>query len=173
MYSEGPCRNASRSQSRLHIIFRPCICPIGFQPTKHDNRDSTCVCDSRLSPYFNDANNNCHVRTKSLARHGDFWIGFINNAENSSGFLIYLYCHLDYCLPSTSSVYINLNPFNGSDAQCANNHSGLLCSFCQPGLSLSLGSSRCILCSESWYKSYMLTILITIVAGILLVVLLY
>ena len=177
LYPEGPCRSASRSQSRLHIVFQPCTCPIGFQPTKYDNNDCICVCDSRLSPYFSDTDNNCNIQTKSLARHGNFWIGFINDTtegKNSSGFLIYPYCPLDYCLPPTSNVYINLNLVSGADVQCANRRSGLLCSLCQPGLSLSLGSSQCMLCSKSWYKSYMPVILITLtmVGGILLVVLL-
>ena len=125
---------------------------------------------SLLSPYFSEADNNCDIQTKSLVRHGDFWIGF--NNKNVSGFLIYPYCPLNYCLPSTSNVNINLNLVNGSDAQCANNRSGLLCSLCQPGLSLSLGSSRCIPCSRSWYTSYVPIILITMIAGILLVVVL-
>ena len=177
MYADGPCRNASRSQRRVYVVFQPCICPIGFQPTKDDNTDCVCACDSRLNPYFNEfeGDNNCNIQTESLARHSNFWIGFINNSakdENSSGFLIYPYCPLDYCLPPTSNVHINLNLVNGADAQCANNRSGLLCALCQPGLSLSLGSSRCIPCSKAWYKGCVPVILITIIAGIFLVVLL-
>ena len=168
LYPEGPCRNASRSQSRVQVIFQSCTCPIGFQPRKYDSQDCLCICNSRLSPYFSEADNNCDIQTESLARHGNFWIGF--NNENISGFLIYPYCPLDYCLPSTSNVNINLNLHNGSDALCANNRSGLLCSLCQPGLSLSLGSSRCIPCSRLWYTSYVPVILITMIAGILLVV---
>ena len=170
LYPEGPCRNASRSQSSVQVIFQSCTCPIGFQPRKYDSQDCLCICNSRLSPYFSEADNNCDIQTESLARHGNFWIGF--NNENISGFLIYPYCPLDYCLPSTSNVNINLNLDNGSDAQCANNRSGLLCSLCRPGLSLSLGSSRCIPCSRLWYTSYVPIILITMIAGILLVVVL-
>ena len=32
LYSEGPCRNSSRTQRRVDVAFLPCSCPIGFQP---------------------------------------------------------------------------------------------------------------------------------------------
>ena len=174
LYAEGPCRNAERSQSRVLVTFQLCTCPIGFQPN-YETNDCVCVCDSRLSPYFTEPDNNCNIQTESLIRRGTAWTTFIddsNRYHNSSGFLIYPYCPLDYCLPPTSSVHINLNRVDGADAQCANNRSGLLCSLCQPSLSLSYGSSRCISCSKTWYKGYVPVVLITMVAGILLVVLL-
>ena len=171
LYADGPCRNASKSQRRVHIAFQTCTCPIGFEP-KNVNNDCICVCDSRLSPYFTEADNNCNVQTQSLTRHGNIWIGFFNDTgkdHNCSGFLIYPYCPLDYCLPPTSNVHINFNILNGCDAQCANNRSGLLCSLCQPGLSLSLGSSRCMSCSDSWQINFAMTLLAAILAGVLLV----
>ena len=171
LYAEGPCRNATRSQNRVHIVFEHCTCPIGFQ-TKEENNDCTCVCDLRLSPYFTDVENNCNFQTESLTRRGNFWITFINYTDSSSGFLFYPYCPLDYCLPLTVDVHIDLNLANGADAQCAKNRSGLLCAQCQPGLSLSYGSSRCISCSRTWYKGFVPVVLITLVAGILLVALL-
>ena len=151
LYPEGPCRNANGSLSRVRVHFTPCRCPIGFQ-NKQSRDDCVCVCDVRLSPYFSEAANNCNRKTESLTREGNFWIDFINGTNGSSGFLKHPYCPLDYCLPPTSKVYIKLNLANGSDAQCANNRSGLLCSLCQPDLSLSLGSSRCVPCSKMQYK---------------------
>ena len=177
LYPEGPCRNASRSQSRMHVAFLNCTCPIGFQPTKDSNDDCICVCDPHLSPYFTEQDNNCNVQTESLVRHGNFWISYINTStseeeysENSSKFLIYPYCPLGYCLPPNSDVHINLNIPDGADAQCADNRSGLLCSLCQPGLSLSHGNSRCIPCSKTWYKGFVPVLVISAVVGILLVV---
>ena len=178
LYAEGPCRNASRSQSRVHVVFLPCTCPIGFQPTRYDSNICNCVCDPHLSPYLTEGDNNCNIHTESLARHGNFWIGFINdgtsleNSDNSSKFIIYPYCPLDYCLSSNSDVHINFNLANGADAQCANNRSGLLCALCQPGLSLSHGSSRCIRCTKTWYKGFVPILLLSILAGVLLVALL-
>ena len=117
----------------------------------------------RLSPYFTEAANNCNRKTESLTREGNFWIDFINGTNGSSGFLKHPYCPLDYCLPPTSKIYINLNLANGSDAQCANNRSGLLCSLCHPDLSLSLGSSRCVPCSKMQYKGYFPVISIALI----------
>ena len=168
LYPEGPCRNANGSLSRVRVNFTRCWCPIGFQ-NKQSRDDCICVCDVRLSPYFTEAANNCNRKTGSLIREGNFWIDFINGTNGSSGFLKHPYCPLDYCLPPTSKVYINLNLANGSDAQCANNRSGLLCSLCQPDLSLSLGSSRCVPCSKMQYKGYLPVILIALIAGIFLV----
>ena len=137
---------------------------------------SACVCDSRLSPYFTDEEKS---ETESLTRHGTVWATFINNSycnngscHDSSGFLIYPYCPLDYCLPPTSNIHINFNRIDGADAQCANNRSGLLCSLCQPGFSLSHGSSRCIPCSKAWYSRFLVGLAVTLVIGILLVTLL-
>ena len=168
LYPEGPCRNAKGSLSRVRVNFTRCRCPIGFQ-NKKSRDDCVCVCDVRLSPYFTEAANNCNRKTESLIRKGNFWIDFINGTNSSSGFLKHPYCPLDYCLPPTSKVYINLNLANGSDAQCANNRSGLLCSLCQPDLSLSLGSSRCVPCSKMQYKGYLPVISIALIAGIFLV----
>ena len=178
LYAEGPCKNTSRSQRRVYIVFQPCTCPTGFQQKFKDN-DCVCTCDSRLTPYFTEADNNCEFQNESLARHGNFWIGYINHSRstsdkdigsvNSSGFLIYPYCPLDYCLPPNSDVHINLNALNGADAQCASNRSGLLCSHRQPGHSLSLGSSRCIPCSKEWYKEFVPILATFMLAGILLV----
>ena len=36
------------------------------------------------------------------------------------------------------------------DSQCNYNHSGILCGACQPGLSLALGSERCLPCSNKY-----------------------
>ena len=173
LYAEGPCRNVSRSQRRVNVTLLNCTCPPGFQP-KHVEISCECVCDSRLSPYITD--NDCNYPTESLTRKGNYWItciSFINDSCNStSGFLIYSHCPLDYCLPSHSNVQINLNMVNSSDAQCANNRSGMLCGACQPGLSLSLGNSRCINCSETWYKQFVAIVIVCLLAGIVLITLL-
>ena len=71
---------------------------------------------------------------------------------------------MDYCLPHSSHLNL-LHP----DLQCQFNRTGILCSQCQHSLSMVLGSSRCIHCTDM----YILISMIVIVAGIALVVLLY
>ncbi len=96
------------------------------------------------------------------------WISYINDT-NLTGYLVYPNCPFDYCL--SSSPPIDLNQPHGADAQCAFNRSSLLCGSCQPGLSLSLGSSRCLSCSSYWSALLVITIA-AILAGIALVSLL-
>ena len=85
----------------------------------------------------------------------------VNSSENSlSGYVIYPFCPQGYCYPPDTPVNINLNIPNGEDAQCAHNHSGVLCGGCKTGLSLSLGSSYCMQCSIHWQA-----VMVAILAG--------
>ena len=172
LYAEGPCRNVSWSQKIVNVSFKPCRCPIGFQPQPKKDR-CVCICDQKLSRYFTQSN--CVYQTETLTRDGNFWIDFVNathSNDSKSGFLIYAHCPFGYCLPQYPNVKINLNIDNGADAQCADNRSGLLCGSCRPGLSLSLGSSRCISCTGGWIKGVLPIVIASIVAGLILVILL-
>ena len=71
---------------------------------------------------------------------------------------------MDYCLPHSSHLNLH-NP----DLQCQFNRTGILCSQCQHSLSIVFGSSRCIHCTNI----HILITIIVILAGIVLVVLLY
>ena len=71
---------------------------------------------------------------------------------------------MDYCLPYSSNVNL-LYP----DLQCQFNRTGILCSQCQRHLSMVFGSSRCMKCTNV----HILIAIVVIVAGIVLVVLLY
>ena len=171
LYANGPCKNAGRSQSRVTIEFLNCTCPIGFQPKVLDEKNNCeCVCDSKLSPFITDPN--CNPTNKTVMKNGNFWIAYLNGSDalGHYNYLIYSHCPLDYCHSSDSKVQINLSVANGSDMQCANNRSGLLCGLCQPGLNPSLGSSRCISCSKK--KDFVLFLIVLVVAGLALVALL-
>ena len=144
LYSDKDA-NMSQTLRYITINFMPCSCPIGFQPKSDKGTINICecVCDLQLHRYFIKC-------TRSLTREGSFWINLlINDTTNSSGCLVHHHCPLDYCLPPESTVAINLNIPNGADAQCARivqeNYGA-----CQSGLSLSLGSTHCISCSNSW-----------------------
>ena len=65
-----------------------------------------------------------------------------------------------------------MNIPNGTDAQCVRHRSGTLCGTCQPGFSLSIGSSHCIKCSEKWPIVLAVILVVSIIAGIGLVILL-
>ena len=71
---------------------------------------------------------------------------------------------MDYCLPYSTNVNL-LYP----DLQCQFKRTGMLCSQCQHPLSMIFGSSRCMKCTNI----HILITIIVLVAGIVLVVLLY
>ena len=158
LYADGPCKDIGMSQSCLEVQFLPCdYCPICFKVAQSS---CDCDCDPDLYPKYVIS---CSMETESVLRKDNVWISFINTSRQQ-GFVIYPNCPFDYCFHEP--IYINLNTPNGADAQCAFNHSGKLCGACQNGLSLSLGSSHCVACSNQW-----LALLIPFaVAGIALVV---
>ena len=125
--------------------------------------------------------NECHNDIKQHAGHcdsytGSFtktsqsraWISYINDTGSLTGFLVYSNCPYDYC--NSLPLSINLNEPDGADAHCAFNHSSLLCGSCQPGLSLSLGSSLCISCPSHWPALLIAVTIAGVIAGIALVV---
>ena len=163
IYAEGPCKDAKLSKRVVSIEFSPCSCPIGFQPKKETENQCECMCDSKLIPYTKD----CNPQNETLRREGNVWISFIKSSTND--YLVYPHCPLDYCKPSSSSVFINLNLPNGADAQCTDHRTGILCGMCEFGFSLSLGSSNCIQCPSYWPAMFVVLTLAAVVSGMLLV----
>ena len=162
--SDGPCKDADSSKLTYYIQFQPCECPIGFQLSKTSQSNCTCDCHRNISRYVT-----CDIHRESFVRKytSNVWISY----DNSSGYLVYLNCPYDYCKP-LNSTSVNLNQPNGADAQCAFNRSSLLCGSCEPGLSLSLGSSLCLSCPIHWPALLTSITIAAILAGIALVTLL-
>ena len=104
----------------------------------------------------------CNIDQSAIRRPANTWITAHNQTQNTK----YLIsdCPMDYCLPYSS--YVNLLY---PDLQCQFNRTGVLCSQCQQPLSMVFGSSRCMECTNI----HILITIIVIVAGIVLVVLLY
>ena len=169
--SDGPCKDAELSRRAVEIKFLPCSCRIGLQissSTTTNQTNCTCECHSNISQYVVD----CDSRTGSFIKDSQSraWISYSNDT-NASGYLIYPNCPFDYCNLS-GQIRIDLNQQNGSDAQCALHRSSLLCGSCQPGLSLSLGSSHCLPCPSYWPALLIAITIAAILAGIALVTLL-
>ena len=162
LYANGPCMDAKPSQRRLNILFLPCVCGIGFQlGVTTQSTICECECDPKLLSYIN----SCDPKTDSLEREGEFWISL-----KKSSYLIFPHCPLDYC--TQRNLMLNLNIPNGSDVQCINNRSGKLCGSCQPGLSLSISSSKCIPCPRYWPAVCAIVVIGSAFVGIALVTLL-
>ena len=132
-----------------------------------NNTNCTCECHSDISQYIQQ----CDSLTGSLVKQPQSraWISYINDTSKS-GYLVYPNCPFDYCL--STSPPVDFNQPNGGDAQCVFNRSSLLCGSCQPGLSLSLGSSQCLSCPSYWPALLVAITIAAILAGIALVALL-
>ena len=166
LYPKGPCNNTGISQKVLMIEYSECICPIGFSYVENDE-SCKCECDPDLT-MFNIKN--CVFEMKSIVRENNIWIGYVNTSTYS-GYLFYPNCPFDYCLPGTPSISINLNIPNGSDAQCAQHRTGILCGRCKPGYSMSLGGTVCLSCPKKWPGLLVANILAQALTGVILVAL--
>ena len=128
-------------------------CPIGFTL-----QNGKCDCDPILSTIIDQ----CYIDYSTIRRPANYWVVALTQTNNFK-YLISS-CPMDYCLPYSSSVNL-LYP----DLQCQFNRTGMLCSQCQHPLSMVFGSSRCMKCTNV----HILITIIVLVAGIVLVVLLY
>ena len=154
------------SKRTIELKFLACIqCPIGFQKFDNDVRGCDCACNRILETYII----NCNYTRETITKRGTTaWIDHLT-IKNTSGYLIYPQCPMDYCHPPDTTIEINLNIPNGADVQCAHNRSGFLCGACSSGLSLSLGSSRCLKCHTHWPRVLVIIIVSTLLAGLVLV----
>ena len=129
-------------------------CPVGF--TLQNGR---CDCDPFLPPDVD----TCYIDLSAIRRPANTWITAHTLTNNTTNYLI-SDCPMDYCLPYSTNVNL-LHP----GLQCQFNRTGILCSQCPHPLSMVFASSRCIKCTNV----HILITIIVIVAGIVLVVLLY
>ena len=117
-------------------------CPWGFSLTGFPTK---CDCADELQKHHI----SCNITTQTISRPPPLWIGYYHSGSNAEqlveGVLVHDQCPFDYCKPEQLSIQLN-----DSDKQCAFNHSGILCGACQPGLSLALGTSRCLKCSNKF-----------------------
>ena len=146
--SENPCTQDSSSIMTVNIRVVPCI--RGFE-----QHESTCVCDKRLTKYFNITV--CNIDTRSIQRKGSIWLRY-----DEDYLKIHANCPLDYCQVTGTAISLS-----SPDDQCANNRSGILCGACQANYSVALGGSKCKDCTRN-YTFIWLTLVIAL-AGLALV----
>ena len=141
---------SSLATATINVTFLPC--PFGFQPSGNPQK---CDCAQELTGIPGVW---CDIDTITVHRPAAMWIG---NYSNS--LITHDNCPLDYCTPEDSSLSLWKQ-----DDQCTFNHSGVLCGACQTGLSLALGTSQCLQCSNI----YLLLLIPFALAGLALVFLL-
>ena len=139
-------------RTAFYVQLSPC--PIGFKL-----QYEVCDCDPFLPPDID----TCYIDLSAIRRPANTWITAHTLTNNTNKYIISV-CPMDYCIPYSTNVNL-AHP----DSQCQFSRSGILCSQCQHPLSMVFGSSRCMKCTNV----HILITIIVIVAGIVLVVLLY
>ena len=170
LYADGPCKDLGISALKIRINFDPCLCPIGFEPESEVKERCICRCHHiiLLKRVFPDIE--CNSKTLLVTRKHDYWLSTTKKGTLQY-FLTYKQCPSDYCHPSSTCVYINLNDSHGPNAQCIFNRTGVLCGSCLSNLTLSLGSSRCIECPHLWPIHTVVILVGAFLAGLALVAL--
>ena len=133
-------------------------CPLGFDL----NSDSkVCGCDETLREKIG-TNQTCEIRQRTgyITREGTVWLGVDTSENNTDIYYWHRYCPSDYCNSSPTPIALT-----SPDEQCNSNRSGILCGGCQAGLSLQLGSNKCIQCNNN----HTALLIVFAVLGILLV----
>ena len=141
---ENPCMRSGLSYSSVHIRFTECTCPIGFVRDTDYNKTCKCVCHNDIKNFVK----KCNPDNRTFLKTQNTWIGYINESLTDAEYLVYPNCPYDFCAPPMS-VNITLHGSHMADAQCAYNRTGLLCGRCKGSLQLSMGTPRCIECSNS------------------------
>ena len=145
-------------------------CPWG-STFQHD--PPYCDCNPLLGRY----KISCNTNYQTIQRVAPIWIGCVNSMQVNSalaiqctnavinqttyqGVLVHSPCPFDYCVLKKVNI-----SWNSTDKQCAFNRTGTLCGKCPDGLSLVLGSSKCLHCSNF----YLLLVIVFALAGLMLV----
>ena len=165
MYADGPCKHLGISPLRLHVDFHPCRCPLGFELNEHIKNRCVCGCHHKLLGILKVSD--CNSTTLLITRNKPFWIA----QHDTETIMTVQQCPSDYCQPALPPVYFDLNASDGANVLCKFDRSGPLCGTCKEGFTLSLGSSKCIHCPTYWPALLCIIIVITILAGILVVTL--
>ena len=129
------------SNNPIYITISVLPCPLGF--LLKSDPPFKCDCNQLLQQI---PGVYCDIQTQTFGRSGMVWVGMTHGDNGSNGTVVASqYCPLNYCNKKGGNVTL-ANP----DSQCNYNHSGILCGACQPGLSLALGSGRCLPCTNKY-----------------------
>ena len=147
------------SQSHVRVEFQPCNCLIGSERDDTQLTECECICHEIIR----DLSINCP----------NYWISYTNTSNQSDTneyLLTHCHCPYDYC-PFQQYPTATDQPQCGVNMRCNKDRTKILCGSCQPGLSVSFGSSKCMKCGDYWPATLVLIIIVALVAGIALVAL--
>ena len=164
LYADGPCIDAQPSRLTLSLEFSACVCPIGFERSRETPQSiCDCTCSSLISEYIED----CQVSTASFVKKKpNSWISY-TISNNESTYIVSDTCPFTFCSePSSTPLRMSLNVTNGTDVQCSEGRTGLLCGTCATNYSISIGLTRCVQCSKYWYLITLGLIFVHLLVGL-------
>ena len=95
IHADGPCGDRGVSRKTLNVIFLPCTCPVGFQPSPGPTGiDCICECDQNLTEH---QIKSCSAENETILVETNIWIG-LSNYTNETKFVIHNQCPFDYCV---------------------------------------------------------------------------
>ena len=128
-------------------------CPFGFELN-----ETSGICD--CIPLYRNNSITCDINKMVIIKPKSAWFGL--TTDNGTNIEAYAsHCPTGYCLRSEMVTI-------GADT-CVGNHTGEICGQCKANFSIKFGTTDCGICSNYW----IFTILLYMVAGILLVFLLF
>ena len=140
-------------------------CPPGFILSEELLQ---CVCD--LAIVANHLTCDIDIGNGTVVRSGEVWVSYwtSNQSTGQDGVVVNMHCPNGYCNEETQHINLDnpdaqcnydhsdflcggcLTGLENPDAQCNFNRCGVLCGGCPHGLSLALGSNRCLKCSNNF-----------------------
>ena len=149
--------NSNRIYFPIFIKATLLSCPSGFA---YSENTKACECASFIVTF----SALCNIDTETFTIDSSYWIGYIE--FTSSPKVGIGDCREEqHCSIEDSTKVVSLAD---QDAQCTDNHAGVMCGQCLPGYSVSLGTNNCMRCSNA----YLALIIVFAAAGVLLLVLL-
>ncbi len=149
----------SSAYGQLTVVLTACLA--GFV---YDNDSMSCVCETRLL----DRDVVCNVNTQEHKVPEHVWYGPIddyvtNHTQDINDKLVVHSCVLGYCRSGEKSVLVG-----NYKSQCAEDYhrDSFLCSRCEEGYSVQLGSYRCGKCTNF----HLFILAFFVIAGVLIVV---
>ncbi|XP_019859158.1 PREDICTED: uncharacterized protein LOC109587361 [Amphimedon queenslandica] len=161
----------SQQNTIVEVRVKLKSCPLGFKLSA----TGSCVCSDLVTKFNRQIT--CDIENNTFIKPGDLnvWMGNLTKRNNFS----IAYCHPSYCNIGSELDLIQLNSMGSylgstnstiSLPLCYGSRAGDACGECIPKYSVVFGSTECKDCSSSFWP---FTILLYIIAGPLLVLLLY
>ena len=157
------------TQIRIPLKVSRRNCPLGFQL---NDATQSCECSELLSDHWH--LKKCNITSRMIPFFKQVaWIG----ANKEGHFTVVNYCNTYHCktIPKKYSFMIKNNTTYISNMKntveiCQGNRLGVACSECEQNTSVAFGTHECIQCGSKWW---ILTIFLYLIAGPLLVYILF